>query len=320
MVGALALLYAAPAAAQLAIPGAEKGRISILGAGSTLFADVSSAKLGITYRSNSHLEAHDCRTEPDPQACMQSALDDDRWYVELGLAISGKDGKRDLFSGGSLVPGIEIGVVGGHQWEHSGEGFSQLYGGVAASAIGVDVVDTVGAVAELTSLAHRGIAGVLGYSHFFDESLGVSLNGRVGGEWSSPGVRKLKQVCQDEFLLPDSLAVPTTVRSCKDRYVGPLDDGVVVGQVRVEFSKTFPRVGAESFGVLAALQISPREDTKAPWAFTIGGFVTPKGRPHQVLVATLVQFTDFTDANDGGKDFGDIFSVGLRLGVPLTGF
>ena len=46
----------------------------------------------------------------------------------------------------------------------------------------------------------------------------------------------------------------------------------------------------------------------------------PKGRPYETLLAILLTFTDFTDANNQDKKFTDIFGVGLRLGIPLTGF
>jgi len=81
----------------------------------------------------------------------------------------------------------------------------------------------------------------------------------------------------------------------------------------IEVEETLPRIGIMS-------SLSSRYNTqidKFAWNFAIGPSLHPKNKSSQVIAAILAEFNDFNNSI-GNKDFNDIFSVSLYVGIPIA--
>jgi hypothetical protein len=318
------LVTATPARAQLDLPGAGSGSFSVITGGSSITFDVAESKLGANWATTSHnTERHDCNTLPEAEqeACMKANSLRSKWFVQVNAGVSAQKGKRTIFTKGDLTPGFDAGFVVGHDFEHD-NGATSPYGGFVFSTRDVKTLrplDGVTGGQELVSETEK-IAGLLlGLNQYISE--GFVIGGSFKGAWnrSTPGEQKPQQVCEVKSAGTTANGSVVRAEDCAERFAGPLLDDFN-HQFRFDVLRTFGRPDKESFGIVGGISTEKRTDSNRTWNAAIGPILHPKGRPYQTLLAMLLTFTDFTDANNRGKKFSDKFGIALRLGIPLTGF
>ena len=318
------LLAAKPVWAQLDLPGAGNGSFSVITGGNSITFDVAESKLGVNWATTSHnTERHDCNTLPpaEQEACMKANSLRSKWYVQTNAAVSAQKGKRTILSKGDLTPGFDAGLIVGQDFEHD-SGVTSPYAGVVFSTREIKTLKPLTAVAngqELVSETEKVGGFLFGVNHYISE--GFVIGAALKGTWnrSTPGEQKAQQVCEVKNTGTTASGNPVMTEECSERFPGPLADDFL-NQVRFDILRTFGRADKESFGVLGGFSTEKRSDAKRTWNAAIGPVLHPKGKPYQTLLAMLLTFTDFTDANNKDKDFTDMFGIALRLGIPLTGF
>lgn len=327
--GAL-LAWASTATAQLTIPAGGDGKITVLGAGQAVTMDMTQSALGLSYSSETwaRSEQH-CRQIPDPAARQKCAEDyvrnqltgGRRSYFEFAASLAAEKGKRKLFSGGNLTPGLEVTATRGIELQ-AGVGHHQFYFAPTLEVTAVDVAEATATGAwKMETRAHTSVGSWLGYNVAFSQSneLGVAVKGTR--ELSTPGKLKPVQVCVQQSTGTDEEGKPATAAACSDRIVGELSDSWA-GQLRADYVRHFARrVSAASFGFVIGGASNLQEGLKPSYSLSLGPTLHRVGSPGQVLAAALLSVTDLTDANDRDLDFWkDQFALTLYLGIPLTAF
>ena len=86
-----------------------------------------------------------------------------------------------------------------------------------------------------------------------------------------------------------------------------------IGKKYINTAETFNRVG-----ILSSLsaQYNTQTNTNA-WNFSIGPSLHPKNKSSKVIAALLAEFSDFSESTNS-KDFDDIFSINLYVGIPVS--
>jgi hypothetical protein len=324
--------------AQLAIPGAGDDKFGLLLGGKSITVSTGEAKLGFNWTNDPHLTADDdckqfMRGTPEYTACILASVDKSQNFVDINIGITGEKGKRSLFSGGHITPGMEFGITATRRFEKKSSnhgGFTDLYGGFVASTKPLTVA-TIGP--DQSSSMDDGVEKVLGgnagVNFFMRENFGVGFGASVKRGFSTPGVQKAASVCEVKASGINENGHPIQITDCNDGYVGPLPDQWVES-FRIDVMRIFTRVKTDpatkknsavvTVGLIGSFNVSHRSDTPAIYNIAFGPTLHPKGVPHKVLLATVFGFSDITDAQDKGKTLRDKFGVKVYFGVPLTGF
>lgn len=326
LVGALAIAGAPSAVAQLAVPSGAEGTLSILETGTSVYLDASKSKLGL-YLSGDPMRAID-PTECSPlegdarDACVaQQQLDRlesmGRWFYDVSLAVSAKDGERSLFSGGEVVPGFEV-AASVNRTQELRRGYVHGFAAARGSWASVKTATESNGVYTLDTEDSGAVGYTLGVNWFINESerLGIGLAHSGDQLWASTRSLRTVEVCVRQAAGTDVDGIAVDVSRCSDRYLAPLDDPFVT-RTGLSFVAPLPTIGQAPVSLAGGATVQTGIGDDPTLDLSIGPVLHPVGRPRHTLVALVFGFEDVTDANDLDRSFEDVFSVELFVGIRL---
>jgi hypothetical protein len=334
VLASLCILYAGSAASQVLLTGAEKGEIGFIRTDNAIFVSVTGAKLGISVVADPTPPRGraNCLSVPEEQQseCLEDLLDEalvQGDYLDLTFAISAKEGRRSLFAGGEITPGILASVMYNsmHNLDHGQaagvpgtESLNVVSWGIGPNIAwkSIDTWEEQGDIVELndeSSVALGIEAGVAWTRPRYE--LGLSFGG--ARRWNSTGLDKPSNVCVESRSEVDAEGDPVVISRCSERYAGPLSEDTIT-ETRLDIGYRLANAMSTSVSIVGGGSLNTLSDADPYWSFRFGPVVHPARSPHQTLFAVLATFTDITDANDRDlRFFKDIFSIQLYLGIPL---
>ncbi|MEM9363387.1 MAG: hypothetical protein AAGA43_12165 [Bacteroidota bacterium] len=252
------------------------------------------------------------------------------------VTVPVSDGSRQLFVDGNFNPGVEVSYD--HSW--SGDEFDRnltyyfLRFGyeIAENRFGfIDSNDTIRIDERLTQKfgisfgANFISTNIIGKkSSELDKDFAkdnLIIAGFVSLEYNTNPVVDLRN---REFVIQENTGVNGAVQQTINAFQSEQEDFLSITpkidfvwtpiqKKYIDTEETLPRIG-----ILSSL--SSRYNTqsdKFAWNFSVGPSLHPKNESSRVIAALLAEFRDFNNST-GNRDFDDIFSVNLYIGIPIS--
>jgi hypothetical protein len=243
----------------------------------------------------------------------------------FSAGFSATKGKRDLFAGGAVTPGVDLGLTVAHTIEKSGPGYHQFYGRVRADwasrkiIVSMPPVDGTSAPRferRSPSGVDLGVAG--GYNAGLTEDFVLGFGVIVERRWNSAKGLDVRQVCVEQLQGTLATGDPVRVSQCDERVVGPLRDGSAM-QLRADLAHRFAAVGTEgaAVGILASASVDLAKQRRASYSFTVGPSLHRPKHPQQVVFAFLLEGVDVGNGLGNAPGWSERIRVRAYVGVPF---